>query len=79
MQAGARIDLARGVTPREALMLMACFWLAAKLTVCRSGLPMASRLARLLGRGADAAAVADAELRIMNLVSWQPLKGWHSA
>lgn len=66
---------------QRGLHLLGCLWVAAKHEECRFGMPTAQRIAWLVSGasgwfGTGPAAVGSAELLVLNLLDWQPLKGW---
>lgn len=62
------------------LYLVGCLWVAAKHEECRLGLPSASKIAALLLSTChgyvSAQTLNQAELGVLGLLNWQPLKGW---
>lgn len=55
-------------------MLLACFWLAAKLKQARKKLPVVAKVAALLGMSAYR--LNYLEVRLLDVLEWAPLRGW---
>lgn len=65
---------------QRGMSLLGCLWVAAKHEECRFGLPGAQKMAALIAQGVHggvrSCTINSAELYVLNLLRWQPLKGW---
>ena len=65
---------------QRGMSLLGCLWVAAKHEECRFGMPSAQKMAALIAHGVQggvrSCTVNSAELFVLNLLGWQPLKGW---
>ncbi|KAK9844716.1 hypothetical protein WJX74_005855 [Apatococcus lobatus] len=58
------------------LLLAGCLWIASKLEEGRKRIPSTTKMAALASTDRDL--IAAVEVHLMDLLSWQPLFGWHS-
>lgn len=76
LQVTSRNVMVEGRIVGMPLLLAGCLWIASKLEEGRKRVPSTTKMAALACT--DRTLIAAVEVHLMDLLSWQPLRGWHS-